>query len=154
MKILVSACLLGDNVKYSGKNNYSQKVIDIINKYNLEIVKICPEVLGGLSIPRNPAEILEEDIIDSEGKSVKLEFEKGAKKTLEIALKNNIEYAILKEKSPSCGKNFIYDGSFKNNLIKGIGITASKLKENKIKIFSELDLDKFEEILNKKTSSL
>lgn len=147
MKILVSSCLLGENVKYSGGNNFSENLIEILKKYDMEVIKICPEVMGGLNVPRKPAEIKEKDIVTNEGKSVKKEFYRGAEKVLELAKEMNIKFAVLKEKSPSCGKKFIYDGSFSKNLIKGQGITTALLKKEGIKIFSEEELEELEKIL-------
>ena len=135
MKIMVSACLLGDNVKYDGSNNKNTKLIEFLNDY--EIIKVCPEVLGGLSIPRVPAEIQNNKVINKEGIDVTKEYSLGARKTLEIAKKNNIKIAILKKNSPSCSSNKIYDGTFNHKLIEGDGITVKLLKENGIKVFDE-----------------
>ncbi len=110
MKILVSACLLGDNCKYDGSSNKNDELIKLLKDY--EIIKVCPECLGGLSIPRIPAEIKNDRIINKEGIDVTNEYLLGAKKTLEIARRNNIKVAILKKNSPSCGSNKIYDGTF------------------------------------------
>ena len=135
MKIMVSACLLGDNVKYNGGNNYNQELIDFLQKH--EIYKVCPEVMGGLLIPRIPAEIKEDKVFNEKGKDVTNEYTKGALKVLEIAEKNNIKVAILKERSPSCGSNEIYDGTFNHQVINGEGITTKLLKENGIIVLSE-----------------
>ena len=135
MKIMVSACLLGDNVKYDGSNNKNTKLIEFLNDY--EIIKVCPEVLGGLSIPRVPAEIQNNKVINKEGIDVTKEYLSGARKALEIAKKNNIKIAILKKNSPSCGSNKIYDGTFSHKLIESDGITVKLLKENGIKVFDE-----------------
>lgn len=135
MKIMVSACLLGDNVKYDGNNNYNQELVDFLKDY--EVIKICPEIFGGLDIPRIPAEILQDKVINKEGRDVTNYFNEGALKTLEIAKKNNVTVAILKRNSPSCGFNTIYDGTFTHNIIKGDGITAKLLNENGIKVLNE-----------------
>lgn len=135
MKIMVSACLLGDNVKYNGKNNINEELIDYLKDY--EIIKVCPEVMGGLSIPRVPSEIQENKVINKDLIDVSDYFNLGAKKTLEIALKENIKVAILKERSPSCGSNYIYDGSFNNVIINGMGITARLLIDNGITVLNE-----------------
>lgn len=146
-KVLISACLLGENVKYSGGNNFSKDLIEILNKYNIEFIKVCPEVDAGLSTPREPAEILGNNIITKNGKFVTSEFKKGAELSLKKAKESNIAFAILKEKSPSCGSNFIYDGTFSGKLISGEGYTAKILRENNFKIFSENDLSEIERIL-------
>ena len=135
MKIMVSACLLGDNVKYNGKNNKNDDLIEFLKNY--EIVKVCPEVLGGLSIPRKPAEIKERRVFTIDNYDVTDNFISGAEKTLKIARQNNIKVAILKKNSPSCGSNRVYDGTFSKTLIDGDGITVKLLKENGITILDE-----------------
>lgn len=148
MKVLVSACLLGHNTKYNGKNNLNEKLISLNDK--LEFVLMCPEVEGGLSIPRTPAEIKENKVINKDNIDVTNNYLKGANLALEKALKNNIKVAIVKEKSPSCGKNYIYDGTFTNTLIEGKGITTSLLAENGIKVFTENEIELFLEYVNQK----
>ena len=136
--ILVSACLLGTNCKYNGKNNKNDKVLEYIkDKY---VIPICPEVFGGLSTPRIPSEIKDNIVINKEGKDVTKYFIDGANKTLEIAKILNVKKALLKQKSPSCGCGRIYDGTFTSNIIKGDGITTKILKENNIEIITEEDL--------------
>lgn len=139
MKILVSACLLGENCKYNGKNNFNSLVAELANSF--EIIPICPEVFGGLTTPRLPSEINGEFVINEAGVDVTYEFNKGANLALQIALKENIKYAILKEKSPSCGVNKIYDGNFNGTLLAGKGITCQLLEQNGIKCFSENEID-------------
>ncbi len=134
VKILVSACLLGENCKYNGKNNLTNLNLD---KY--EVVPFCPEVSGGLSIPRTPCEIIKNKVISKEGIDCTKEFNLGASLCLDICQKNNITKAILKEKSPSCGVNYIYDGTFSNNLIEGCGVTTKLLLENNIEVFNEIE---------------
>lgn len=152
MKILISSCLLGKNVKYSGSNNFSTDLVELLKKYKVEIIEICPEVLGDLTIPREPAEITsfsKRQVINKLGIDVSAEFINGAEKTLKIALDNKVNFAILKEKSPSCGSKFIYDGTFSGKLVKGRGITAELLLKNNIKVFSELDLEEIEKEIEK-----
>ena len=138
MKVGVSACLLGRNVKYNGKNNFSSKLVEKLK--DLEIVEICPEVLGGLPIPRDPAEIVDDGVITNKGLSVDYEFRKGAKKALDIIKNEGIELVILQSRSPSCGKGQIYDGTFTSKLIKGDGIFVKLLKENGIRA---IDIEDF-----------
>lgn len=135
MKIMVSACLLGDNVKYDETNNRNDELINFLKDY--EIVKVCPECLGGLTIPRTPSEIKNDRVINKEGKDVSYEFNLGAQKTLEIALKNDIKVAILKKNSPSCGEGIIYDGTFTHTKTSGDGVTTKLLKKNNIKVLNE-----------------
>lgn len=137
--LLVSSCLLGNNTKYNGKNNYIPKIEQIKEKYN--IIIICPEVMGGLSTPRNPSEILNDKVISNKGADVTIEFIKGANIATELAKKHNVKKALLKDGSPSCGKNKIYDGTFTGTKIDGSGITTRLLKQLDIKIYSENEID-------------
>ena len=102
---MVSACLLGENCKYNGKNNKSDKVLEYIKGH--EIISVCPEVAGGLPIPRVPAEIVNNVVINKEGTVVDNEFRLGAKLCSEKAIAENVDFAILKSKSPSCGSKEI-----------------------------------------------
>lgn len=138
MKILVSACLLGHNCKYNGGNNLNEKLLDFLKGH--EIVPICPESLGGLPIPRPPAEIVDGVVINKEGKNVNEEFRKGSGKALEIALANRIDFAILKANSPSCGSGRIYDGTFTGTKISGDGTFTKLLKAQGIKVITEEDI--------------
>lgn len=139
MKLLVSACLLGIDCKYNGKNNKNDKVIELLEDYDL--IPVCPEIMGGLTTPRTPAEINKNKVITKDGINVTKQYQKGAEETLKIAKLYNCQRAILKEKSPSCGCGKIYDGTFTGTLIDGDGITARLLKEYGIKITGETTLD-------------
>lgn len=143
MKIGVSACLLGKNVKYNGKNNFSPELVEKLK--DAEIIDICPEVLGGLPIPRDPAEIVDGEVITNKGKSVDYEFRKGAKRALEIIKNEGIELVILQSRSPSCGKGQIYDGTFSSKLIEGDGVFVKLLEENGIR---PMDIEEFLENFN------
>lgn len=151
MNILVSACLLGVNCKYSGGNNYIEKIKKLINSYT--VIPICPEQLGGLRTPRSPAEIENNSdmdnrrVITNDGQDVTKQYEKGAEETLKLARLYNCEYAILKERSPSCGHGKIYDGTFSKTLIDGNGKTADLLINNGIQVFGETEIDKLLSIL-------
>ncbi len=144
-KILVSACLLGQKVRYDGK----------IKKYDLselekyyDFVACCPEVDGGLATPRNPSEILKDGrVVNSAGIDMSESFEKGAKNALSLALFHDIKIALLKSKSPSCSNKMIYDGTFSGSLKKGIGKTVELLLQKNIEVFDEMQIDK---ILSKK----
>ncbi len=138
-KLLISACLCGKNTKYNGKNN---KIDTSLLEDKFELVLICPEVMGGLSTPRNPSEIKADKVYSNQGLDVTKEFNLGAKLSLDIVLNNNIKYALLKEGSPSCGVNKVYDGTFSGIKINGVGITTKLLKENGIIVYSEDDIDK------------
>ena len=130
MKIAVSACLLGINYKYNGGNNYSEKLEELLEKH--EVIPICPEVLGGLPIPRDPSEIVKGEVLTNMGKSVDKEFKNGAKKALEIVKESGAELVILQSRSPSCGLGKIYDGSFTGRLVEGDGVFVKLLKDEGI----------------------
>ena len=140
-KILISACLVGDKVKYDGKSNYNPLIKELLEHY--ELVPFCPEVEGGLSIPRKPSERKGDKVINDAGKDVTNFFVSGAKKALTICQYLNIKVAILKERSPSCGSKNIHDGSFSNRLKKGEGVTTELLRKNGIKVISEEELEDF-----------
>lgn len=138
-KILISACLLGVNCKYDGTNNDNEKVNEYIK--DKELIIICPEIMGGLTTPREPSEILNEKVISKSGKDVTQNFKRGANETLMLAKKFNVKKALLKSKSPSCGCGLIYDGTFNGKLIKGDGITTELLKKHGIEVLTEKDLN-------------
>lgn len=133
-KICVSACLLGENCRYDGKNMKNMNVIEYLK--DKEYVAVCPECLGGLSTPREPSEIVNDQVLSCSGKNVTKQFVDGAMKALEIAKNNGCEVAIFTEKSPSCGSNLVYDGSFTGRKIEGQGITSKLFQENGIEIIS------------------
>ena len=132
MKILVSACLLGENCKYNGGNNYNKKVCDWVK--GKQVFPVCPEVLGGLSTPRCPAEIVNGVVTSREGLNVDREFRTGAEKALAVAKENQVELAILQSRSPSCGVKEIYDGTFSGTKIPGQGVFAKRLMDEGIRI--------------------
>lgn len=138
--ILVSACLLGVACRYDGKEKMNKAVIKLKDSYNL--IPLCPEILGGLPTPRDPAEIQGDRVINKKGVDVSKEYLKGAEETLKIAKLLDVKRAVLKENSPSCGLGFIYDGSFEGRLVEGNGITSQLLRENKIEVYGESDLEK------------
>ena len=148
-KILVSACFMGIDCKYNGGNNKNQDVIDYVE--GKDYVLICPETIGGLSIPRLPSEIeIGKDGLDvvnglarvysKDGKDVTDEYIKGAMVGLEQAVEFGAELAILKEGSPSCGSNLIHDGTFSGNKKSGMGVTVALLRKSGIRVISEKDL--------------
>jgi uncharacterized protein YbbK (DUF523 family) len=159
MKLLVSSCLLGEDVRYDGANssvafnpNFSFSIKELFMDIlcDNEVYSFCPEVAGGLGIPRVPAEIVKNDkpfiVKDEKGVDVTINFLVGAKKALDICLEENIKVALLKANSPSCGNMNTYDGTFTKNIIEGQGLTARLLSENGITVFNEnqlKDLAKF-----------
>ena len=139
INVLVSACLMGENCKYNGGNNYVKDIELIKTKANL--VSVCPEVDGGLSVPRLPSEIKGERVVAKSGEDVTEYFVKGAELALETAKKHSCKIALLKAKSPSCGTGMVYDGSFEGVLCDGDGVTALLLKKNGIKVLNETQID-------------
>lgn len=141
-KILISSCLVGENVKYDGGNNALH--VKILEQWKQEglLVPLCPEVLGGLSVPRSPCEVIEgtQTVICKSGEDVSAEFAKGAKESLRIAQEEGVCMAILKARSPSCGKNIIYDGTFTSKRVNDSGITCKLLQESGVVVFSEEEL--------------
>jgi uncharacterized protein YbbK (DUF523 family) len=153
MKILISSCLLGEDVRYDGNNSsiafnpkvsFSLKELFMDILCDNEIYSFCPEIAGGLGVPRASAEIVKNDkpfiVKNEDGTDVTINFLLGAKKALDICKEENIKVALLKANSPSCGNINIYDGTFSKNLIEGQGLTARLLKENEIEVFNETQL--------------
>jgi uncharacterized protein YbbK (DUF523 family) len=143
-KILVSACLLGEQVRYDGKHS----LIDhpVIRRWKEEgrLVKICPECAGGLPTPRAPAEAQSKFpimITSRNGEDVTPEFLAGAEMTLELAQQEHVCCALMKARSPSCGNAQIYDGSFSGRLVEGSGVAAAELLRSGIPVFNEHQLD-------------
>lgn len=146
--ILVSACLLGINCKYNGDNNENDKVIKHLK--DKQFIIICPEQLGGMPTPRDPSEIIRLDgdavingrtsVISNKRMDVTKKFKQGAKEALKIANIYNCKEAILKEGSPSCGSNYIYNGTFSGTKIDGVGVTTALLRTNGIKVMSEKEI--------------
>lgn len=134
---IVSACLCGEKTRYDGKAIVSEKIKKLVDEG--KAIMVCPEILGGLSVPRLPCEIKSGRVINIATDDKTDFFVEGAIKTLETAQKHNIKKAILKEKSPSCGSKFIYDGTFSKTLIPGEGITTRLLRLNNIEVISDED---------------
>lgn len=142
INILVSACLLGTPCRYDGGHKKNDTVLAFGDDPNVKLIPICPEKMGGLKSPREPSEQRESRVFSRTGEDVTAQFELGAKKVLEIAKRYNCKCAILKERSPSCGKGEIYDGSFTGRLVPGDGISAALLMEHGVKVFGESELDR------------
>ena len=138
MKILVSACLLGENCKYSGGNNRNEKVLAFLRGH--DAVPVCPEVLGGLPTPRTPAEIVDGVVTARDGQIVDREFRRGAELALERAKEEGAELAILQPRSPSCGVKQVYDGTFSGRRIDGRGVFAQRLLDNGFRVLEPEDL--------------
>lgn len=132
--IVCSACLAGMACKYNGKNNnVDERVVQLVKEG--KAVPVCPEMLGGLEVPRIPSEIKGDKVIMADGKDVTEAFEKGAQMALAITEAIKADTAILMPRSPSCGSDYIYDGQFCRRLIKGDGVFVRLLKNEGIKVY-------------------
>jgi uncharacterized protein YbbK (DUF523 family) len=138
MRIVVSACLLGEHCKYNGGDNRNERVLSFLS--GNQVIPVCPEVLGGLSVPRSPAEIVRGVVTDKDGGNVDEAFRMGAEKALLVAQKEKADIAILQSRSPSCGVKEIYDGSFTGKKIEGMGVFAKSLKEAGIPVMDAEDV--------------
>lgn len=127
MKVLVSACIMGVNGKCNGKNNENITAINFLK--DKEVISICPEVLAGMKIPRSCAEIVNGRVVDKNGNDVSLEYDKAVAVALSKIQNEEIDLVILQSRSPTCGVNQIYDGSFTGKLIPGMGLFAKALKQ-------------------------
>lgn len=137
---LISSCLVGVNCRYDGNNNLDEALLNLINSG--KAIALCPEVLGNLPTPRECCEITcrineAQKVTAQNGEDRTAAFLEGAQKTLAVCKILGISKAILKSKSPSCGSEMIYDGSFQGKLISGKGLTAQLLEENGIQVFDE-----------------
>ena len=138
-KLLISACLLGENCKYSGGNNYEPLTEALGERF--ELVPVCPECLGGLTSPREPAERVGERVLSRTGEDWTAAFYLGAERTLEIARREGISQAVLKERSPSCGCGAVYDGTFTGTVVPGDGVAAELLKRHGVHIRGESQIE-------------
>ena len=131
MKIVVSACLMGEDCKYNGLDNYCTLLVEAIEKTGSEVVLVCPEMFGGLPCPREPAEIVDGVVLDRTGRNVDVAFRRGAQRALDICEQaggpDEIALCILQDRSPSCGVGRVYDGTFNGALVSGNGIFAEQL---------------------------
>lgn len=136
-KILISACLTGEKCKYDGGTNGFPFLEQLAKKY--ELVPFCPEVSGGLSTPREPAEQVKNSVLTKSGKDVTAQYNAGAEAALKACKFFGIRIAILKDNSPSCGSRHIDDGTFTHTHIEGLGVTARLLIANGIKVYADTD---------------
>ena len=127
MKIMVSACLLGENCRYDGGNNRSPELLRLLSGHT--VIPVCPETLGGLPTPRVPAEIVDGIVMNREGACVDEAFRKGAERALAAAQREKPDRIILQSRSPSCGVREVYDGTFTGRLVPGEGVFARMARE-------------------------
>lgn len=140
--ILVSACLLGFNCKYSGGNNAMRPELIRALREKYHVIPVCPEYAGGLPTPRDPSERVEDKVMSCRGKDVTAEYMRGAEIALALAEKFGCRAAVLKEKSPSCGSGTVYDGTFSGKLVSGYGVAAQLLTDNGITVCGESAAEK------------
>ncbi len=140
MKVLVSACLLGECCKYNGGSNYNPAVVRFLE--GKEVIPVCPEVLAGLGIPRTPIEIVDGVLRDKNGNNMEKALLSGVEQTLDAIKGEKIDCAVLQSRSPTCGVNQIYDGSFTGQLIKGSGVLAQALKRAGYRVIDAEDIEK------------
>lgn len=138
--ILVSSCLLGCACRYKGDDCKNERILALTKEHVL--LGVCPEQMGGLETPRAPSEIVGDKVMSNAGRDVTAEYRKGAEAALYLAQLNRADFAILKAKSPSCGKGLIYDGTFSGSKVPGNGVTAALLLENGIPVYTEEELDR------------
>lgn len=140
MNMLVSACLLGVNCRYDGTGMFVEQLQTLKEKHNL--VPICPEIFGGMKTPREPAEKLMNKVVTKTGEDVTDYYKKGANEVLKLAKFYDCKFAILKERSPSCGYGKIYDGTFSGTVADGNGVMAELLVENGITVIGESNIER------------
>lgn len=138
MTILVSACLLGDNCKYNGGNNRNERVLRYVE--GNEVIRVCPEMLGGLSCPRKPVEWVGDRVLTKDGDDCTEAFRLGVQKALALIADKHIDLAILQSRSPTCGVKQIYDGTFSGTRIPGQGVLARALREQGILLMDAEDV--------------
>ncbi len=143
-KILISSCFLGNKVRYDGQAKVINHPVIALWQQQNRLVPVCPEVSGGLSVPRSPAEIQGDTgkVLTCDGKDVTRAFLQGAEHALAVCRNHNIQFALLKESSPSCGSQLIYDGTFSGRKIKGQGVCSQVLSANGIAVYSEASIEK------------
>ena len=140
MKILVSACLLGENCKYNGGNNYNTAVAEFVK--GKEVLTICPEIMAGMGCPRTPIEIVDSVLMDRDGNNVDAAMREAVAKAMKLIRKEDIQCAVLQSRSPTCGVNQVYDGSFSGKLIEGSGVLAQALKAAGYQVIDAEDVEK------------
>ena len=139
-KLLISACLLGRACRYDGRSVKAVDVAALEEKY--ELVPVCPEVDGGLPTPRTPSERIGDRVMMRDGRDVTENYLAGAVSSYERCVSGDIKLALLKERSPSCGKGRIYDGSFSGTLTDRDGVCAEYLMERGITVYGESEIEK------------
>lgn len=153
-KILISACLYGDVVRYDGKKIFFDNPLLLKWKEEGRLIKVCPEVYGGLEVPRSDCQIVGSRVLNRNGEDVTAAFQLGAKEAVRLAKAHEVAFAIMKERSPSCGSSVIYDGSFSGKKIPGQGLASQSLREAGFLVVNEEELYIGEERLENLEKSL
>lgn len=135
MRVLVSQCLLGIDCRYDGGNNFAEDMNRLMEI--CEVIPVCPEILGGMTTPRLPSERLDGRVVNSAGEDVTAAFDRGAQQAMRLAELYGAEYAVLKQSSPSCGSERVYDGTFTGKKIPGKGVTAERFERAGIRVYDE-----------------
>ena len=146
VKVVVSACLLGENCKYSGGNNRCDRLIERLSERpDIEVIPVCPEVAGGLPTPRPPAEIVDGEVVNNQGVSVDAEYRAGIAAEMErlapMIDAREVTAAVLQSRSPSCGVREVYDGTFTGRLIPGQGLFAEALAQAGVPLIDAADVE-------------
>lgn len=146
MKVVVSACLLGENCKYSGGNNLCPKLVDALDgRSDIEVLPVCPEVAGGLPTPRPPAEIVDGEVVNNQGVSVDAEFRAGVAAEMArlapMIEAGEVAAVVLQSRSPSCGVRQVYDGTFSGKRVPGQGLFAAALAEAGVTLIDAADVE-------------
>lgn len=144
MKLMISACLLGAGCRYDGASKPQEWVRELAQKHSL--IPVCPEQLGGLPTPRDPSERQGSRVMSKAGRDVTEQYRRGAEEALRLYRLLGCSAAVLKERSPSCGKGEIYDGSFTGTLVSGDGVTAELFSAQGIPVYGETQI---QELLEK-----
>ena len=137
-KVLVSGCLLGENCKYNGGNNYNPRIVEFLK--DKEVISICPEIMAGMGCPRNPIEIVDGVLTDCHGKNVDSLIRKSVMEIMERIRDEEIQCAILQSRSPTCGVKQVYDGTFSGKLIPGSGVFAKSLMDAGYRVIDGEDI--------------
>lgn len=138
MKVLVSACLLGENCKYNGGNNYCPKVAEFVR--DKEVVPVCPEMEAGYGCPRTPIEIVDGVLFDRDGNNVDAPMRRTIAAILARMEDQEIDCAVLKSRSPTCGVRQVYDGTFSGTLKDGMGLFAQGLHAAGIRVIDSEEI--------------
>lgn len=137
MNILVSHCFLGEPCRYDGASRLDKQVL-ALHRAGHNLIPVCPEVLGGLDVPRSPAELQPDGrVLTRDGEDVTAAYRAGAERALELAREHGCTAAVLKARSPSCGSGEVYDGTFSHTVTPGWGVTARLLADNGIEVMDE-----------------